>query len=122
MTLIYNKSKHKTLRQKLRSEVPTAERVLWNKLRRNQLNVKFRRQYGIGRYVSDLYNAEYKLVIELDGDSHFNPEAENYDAIRNEYMHNLGMSVLRFTNQDIMSNTDGVIAFILMHIDQLKSE
>ncbi len=122
MTLIYNKSKHKTLRQKLRSEVPTAERVLWNKLRRNQLNVKFRRQYGIGRYVCDFYNAEYKLVIELDGDSHFTPEAENYDAIRNEYMRNLRMSVLRFTNQDIMSNINGVIEFILMHIDQLKSE
>ena len=122
MTLIYNKSKHKTLRQKLRSEVPTAERVLWNILRRNQLNVKFRRQYGIGRYVCDFYNAEYKLVIELDGDSHFTPEAENYDAIRNEYMRNLRMSVLRFTNQDIMSNINGVIEFILMHIDQLKSE
>jgi very-short-patch-repair endonuclease len=122
MTLIYNKSKHKTLRQKLRSEVPTAERVLWNILRRNQLNVKFRRQYGIGRYVCDFYNAEYKLVIELDGDSHFTPEAENYDAIRNEYMRNLGMSVLRFTNQDIMSNINGVIEFILIHIDQLKSE
>lgn len=122
MTLIYNKSKHKTLRQKLRSEVPTAERVLWNKLRRNQLNVKFRRQYGIERYVCDFYNAEYKLVIELDGDSHFNPEAADYDAIRNEYMRNLGISVLRFTNQDIMSNIDGVIAFILIHIDQLKSE
>ena len=122
MTLIYNKSKHKTLRQKLRSEVPTAERILWNKLRRNQLKVKFRRQYGIGRYVCDFYNAEYKLVIELDGDSHFTPEAENYDAIRNEYMRNLRMSVLRFTNQDIMSNINGVIEFILMHIDQLKSE
>lgn len=122
MTLIYNKSKHKTLRQKLRSQVPTAERVLWNILRRNQLNVKFRRQYGIGRYVCDFYNAEYKLVIELDGDSHFTPEAENYDAIRNEYMRNLGMSVLRFTNQDIMSNINGVIEFILIHIDQLKSE
>lgn len=122
MTLIYNKSKHKTLRQKLRYEVPTAERVLWNILRRNQLNVKFRRQYGIGRYVCDFYNAEYKLVIELDGDSHFTPEAENYDAIRNEYMRNLGMSVLRFTNQDIMSNINGVIEFILIHIDQLKSE
>ncbi|MDD9179656.1 MULTISPECIES: endonuclease domain-containing protein [Aliivibrio] len=122
MTLIYNKSKHKTLRQKLRSDVPTAERILWNKLRRNQLNVKFRRQYGISRYVCDFYNAEYKLVIELDGDSHFTPEAENYDAIRNEYMHNLGMSVLRFTNQDVMSNIDSVLEYILMHIEQLKSE
>ncbi len=62
---------------------------LWFYLRKKQLGVKFRRQHGIGKYVVDFFCSERKLVIELDGDSHFSIEAQKYDEIRNLFIKKL---------------------------------
>ncbi len=67
--------------------MPIAEVILWNELQGGRLmNLKFRRQYGIGRYVVDFYCHKLKLVIEVDGNSHSSEKAKKYDKRRQEYI------------------------------------
>lgn len=105
----FNHKQQKLLRQQLRSNMPMSEKILWAKLRNQQLGVKFRRQHGIGRYIVDFYCAECALVVELDGDSHYQGNAQAYDKIRDEFMRSLGLRVLRFTNRQVTENLDGVV-------------
>jgi len=89
--------------------MPEAEKQLWQRIRKKQLGMKFRRQHGVGRYIADFYCSEYKLVIELDGDSHGSLEAQAYDAERNIFMLEIGLNVLRFTNQEVFTNIEGIL-------------
>ena len=87
----------------------STEKVLWSCLRANQLGVKFRKQHPIGPYITDFYARDVGLIVEVDGDTHFTPEAKSYDSIRTDYLHQLGLTVLRFTNLEILRQLDGVI-------------
>ena len=89
--------------------MPEAEKHLWQHIRKKQLGIKFRRQYGVGRYIADFYCPEYKLVIELDGDSHHTIEAQDYDNERNVFMQAIGLDILRFTNDEVFTNIEGVL-------------
>ena len=109
---VFNLKNQKTIRQQLRKIMPGPEQYLWQRLRNKQLGVKFRRQQGIGRYIVDFYCPECALVIELDGDSHYLEGAQEYDAIRDKFMAELQLSVLRFSNSDVMNNVNGVIEVI----------
>ncbi|AUV86828.1 endonuclease domain-containing protein [Vibrio campbellii] len=105
----FNLKYQKKIRSQLRSNMPKPEEVLWQKIRRKQLGVKFRRQHGIGRYIVDFYCAELNLVIEIDGDSHFSDEGKEKDTIRDSFMETLGIKVLRFTNEEVMKQTESVL-------------
>lgn len=106
----YNNSDRRTLRQKLRNDSPKAEQKLWEFLRGSQLNgLKFRRQYGIGPYVVDFYCPELRLAIEIDGDSHYEKGADIYDQKRQQFIERRNIRFLRFTNDDIYENLEGVI-------------
>ncbi len=109
---IFNKTEYKDRRKTLRHNATQPEQVLWQKLRAKQLGVKFRRQHGIGHYIVDFYSPEAKLVIELDGDSHFVENAPEYDAIRDAFMAALSLRVIRILNQDVMQNLAGVCEYI----------
>lgn len=114
----FNLHKYKDKRQVLRNESTKAEIMLWAKLKNgNFLNLKFRRQHGIGRYVTDFYCTKLRLVIELDGDSHLNEDAIEYDKIRTEYFNENRISVLRFTNTDVYKNINGVLESIKKFIE-----
>jgi len=91
-----------------------AEQALWQKIRFNQLGVKFRRQTPIGRYFVDFYCHEHGLVVELDGSQHVD-QAE-YDEQRTLYLHSLGLSVIRFWNNDVLLNMDAVLEEIMTSI------
>ncbi len=106
---IFNRQQQKLQRQQLRANMPMPEKILWAKIRNQQLGVKFRRQHGIGRYIVDFYCPEYALVIELDGDSHYQDDAQEYDTIRDEFMRSIDLQVLRFTNIDVMNNLESVV-------------
>nr|WP_050568412.1 endonuclease domain-containing protein [Vibrio jasicida] len=93
--------------------MPKPEEVLWQKIRRKQLGVKFRRQHGIGRYIVDFYCAELSLVIEIDGDSHFSTEGKEKDTKRDAFIETLGIKVLRFTNEEVMKQTESVLERII---------
>jgi very-short-patch-repair endonuclease len=100
MTKIFNVSEHKARRRALRNEMTEAESKLWSRIRGRQvLGYKFRRQYGIGSYIVDFFCTELKLALEVDGDSHFYPAAQDHDARRAAFIESLGIRILRFTNE-----------------------
>ena len=88
------------------------ERVLWRGLRGKQIGGhRFRRQHPIGKYIADFACIEQKLVIELDGGQH--QEQIAYDEQRTAYIQAQGWAVLRFWNNDVLNNLDGVLAAIM---------
>lgn len=99
---------HLKLRQKLRKEMTPPEQKLWAVLRGKKLEFKFRRQHPIGRYIADFYSRDAHLVVEIDGATHFEPEAIEYDRQRDRFMRSLGLDVLRFTTKEIYENLEGV--------------
>ena len=87
MSDILNRPDKKALRQELRSQIPTAEVILWSRLRgRRVLGKKFRRQYSVGPYVLDFYCPEVRLAVEVDGDSHCLPDAARQDRERQAWV------------------------------------
>ena len=95
----------------LRNELTPAERKLWAYLRKDSLGVKFRRQYAIGPYIADFCCIPKKLIIELDGSQHL--EQEEYDRQRSEFLQSRGFRVLRFWNNDVLNDLNGVMTVIL---------
>lgn len=109
MSQIFNQHQRKKLRQQLRNNAPDPERLLWFKLKGKQCyGLKFRRQCGIGQYVVDFYCPRKKLVVEIDGDTHYIGNAASYDQVRDNYLKSLGLKVLHFTNLDVQQNLVGV--------------
>lgn len=91
-----------------------AEKRLWEGLRAHRSGMHFRRQHPIGdRFVTDFYCVQARLCIEIDGDSHAEPDQERYDAERTARITELGYRVLRFRNVDVMKNLAGVVEAIL---------
>jgi len=112
----YNKNL-KTLGRNLRSNLTDAEKLLWSKIRRKQIkNHQFFRQKPIGKYIIDFYCKEAGLVIEIDGGQHYENSNIIKDREREEYLKNLGLKIIRFTNLDILKNIDNVIASIYREI------
>jgi very-short-patch-repair endonuclease len=116
MRTIHDLPESRVKRRILRKEMTPQERKLWARIRRNQLGVKFRRQHSIGRYIVDFYCPEKHVVLEIDGGQHF--ERRCYDAERTKYLESLGMTVLRFWNNEINENIEGVILKITKEIGE----
>ncbi len=96
--------------REMRKGMPAAEVALWNRLRGDQLGVRFRRQHRIGSYIADFFAHAVKLVVEVDGDSH--DERRDYDEKRTYWMSRKGLNVVRFTNEDVLNNLDAVMQSI----------
>jgi very-short-patch-repair endonuclease len=110
--LPYNKNLKQPSRQ-LRENMTDAERHLWVKIRRKQLKgYQFYRQKPIGDYIVDFFCPRAKLVIEVDGGQHYSGEGSEYDSIRDEYLRSLGLRVMRFSNTDVLTRTEGVVESI----------
>ncbi|HEY9892444.1 MAG TPA: DUF559 domain-containing protein [Candidatus Sericytochromatia bacterium] len=83
MTKLFNKTTEKLKRQQLRTNMTKAEALIWQKLRCKQIeNCKFRNQYSVEQFVLDFYSPEIKLAREIDGESHFQEGAAQYDNER----------------------------------------
>ena len=93
--------------QKLRKEMTGEERHLWYDFLRSY-PVQFKRQQPIGNYIVDFYCFKAKLIIELDGSQHCEPEALEYDRRRTAFLEERGYLVLRYSNLDVMRNFAGV--------------
>jgi len=117
MTILYNKSKTLEKRKSLRRNQTPQENILWAHLRRNKYEVKFKRQYSVGPYVLDFYSPRNKLAIEIDGSQHI--ENKEYDNERSRYLLILGIKVIRFWNNEINVNIDGVINKIISELNSL---
>ncbi len=94
----------------LRGNMTEAEKALWRVLRREQLGVKFRRQVAVGPYIVDFLCHPAKLVIELDGGQH--AEARGYDEKRSRFIEGEGFDVLRFWNNEVLENIEGVLQVV----------
>lgn len=95
----------------LRKQMTPQERHLWYDFLRNY-PVKVYRQRVISNFIVDFYCASAKLVIELDGSQHYEPQGMAYDAERTAILQNLGLQVVRFSNRDIDRNFDGVCTYL----------
>jgi very-short-patch-repair endonuclease len=96
--------------RQLRAEETEAEAALWPLLRNRKLiGCKFRRQVPIGRYVADFYCHERKLVVELDGGAHSDPDQRLHDQNRDTFLRSLGLRILRFSNEEALGAPDKVL-------------
>jgi very-short-patch-repair endonuclease len=106
--------------RQLRREMTPAETRLWARLQDRQLDgAYFRKQHAVGRFILDFFCAKAKLVVEIDGDTHADPNQIAYDAERTQWLcEQRHYRVIRFTNRDVHRNIEGVLERIL---EELKN-
>jgi len=97
-----------------------AEKKLWSFLRDNQLGVKFRRQFPIGQHVLDFYCHEAKLNVEVDGAGHYSDDGTRDDENRDTDLERQGIKVLRFSNAEVLEQTDALADDILEEVRASK--
>ncbi len=107
--------------EELRNKSTPAEELLWNHLNNSSEGIKFRRQHPCALYVLDFYCHELKLCIEIDGSIHQQEEVKQNDQRREQLIAELGISILRFTNDEVFQNTAQVIQQIHSKIKQLQT-
>src|SRR5260221_4179227 len=109
MTQEFNQPRTKATRRNLRATMPKAEVMLWSKLKgRVLLGCKFRRQFGIGPYTVDFFSPDIELAIELDGEIHHRPGRQGCDCARDAMIRAYGIRIIRFSNNDVYENLEGV--------------
>ena len=101
----------------LRKQSTDAEKLLWSNLRSHQMfGFQFRRQEPIGRYIVDFVCYRRRLIIELDGGHH--QEQAGYDSERTDWLSQRGFKVIRFWNDDVVDNIDGVLDAIYLALQE----
>ena len=104
--------------KELRSNMTKAEKLLWEQLRKKQVDAyTFRRQHPIFRFIADFYCHKAKLVIEVDGDIH--ELQKDYDIGRTEELSDLGLKVIRFTNEEVINDIESVIDKIKLELNSI---
>ena len=99
----------KTFARENRRNATEAEALLWEYLRNNALGVKFLRQHVIGDYIVDFVSRQDGLVLEVDGAYHSEPLQKKDDIQREQVLEQMGYHVIRFTNEEVLYNTERVI-------------
>jgi very-short-patch-repair endonuclease len=105
----------------MRHPLTTAESKVWNHVRNHQRGPKIRRQHPIDRFIADFYCPQVKLIIEIDGDSHSNPDQASYDLERTSYLQAGGYTVIRFPNHQVENDLDTVLEIIQNKIIELSA-
>ena len=104
----------------MRSDMTEAERRLWQAIRaRRLMGLRFRRQIVLGDYIVDFVCPSHRLIIELDGSQHGEDDAAFYDDRRTKWLEEEGYTVLRFWNDDVMRDLDGVCSHIVGVVEKL---
>jgi very-short-patch-repair endonuclease len=93
---------------------------LWGYLRRKRMGVKFKRQVPVGQYILDFFALEVGLAVEVDGGQHMTPEQKIRDQKRTEFLERHGITVVRYSNRDVVSNIEGVLNHLMDVIKNLK--
>lgn len=104
----------KPLAEDMRNHPTPSEAKLWDKLNKKKLGVKFRRQHIIDQFIVDFYSIEAQLVIEIDGKVH--DAQQERDAERSIILQSLGLTILRFTNEQVDSSLDKVVSTIIQFL------
>jgi cyclase len=101
--LIFHRAKE------LRNQLTHAERILWGYLKNKPSGYKFRQQHPIGIFIADFYCHKLKLIIEVDGLVHGREEVRASDQERQKILEQEGIKVIRFTNEEVLKNVEGII-------------
>jgi len=104
--------------ERLRKNMTTSERKLWDFLRHKPNGFKFRRQHPFGIYILDFYCHKTQLAIEIDGEYHERQEQKKLDQTRTEYINQFGITELRFKDEEVFEQFDFVIEKILSFCNQ----
>ncbi len=109
----------RTFARALRKRSTEAEKLLWSRLRGRRFDgIKFKRQVPIADYIVDFIALDLKLIIEVDGGQH--DERAAYDAERTRILQEWGYHVIRFWNNDVLSNIDGVLEVIMQELQLIR--
>ena len=117
--IIYYRKANKAFARKLRNESTYAEALLWKYIRNRSLGVQFHRQVPLDKFIVDFYCHELKLAIEIDGITHEGSEAEQRDETRQKRLEDLGVSFIRFADNDVKTNIQGYYTALQMKVDEL---
>jgi very-short-patch-repair endonuclease len=105
--------------RELRKEQTPAEQILWRRLRNRALGgIKFRRQHAIGRFIVDFFAPEYRVAIELDGETHGRTQEE--DRARDEELTALGLTVIRAWNPMVFDDLDCLLENIWLRCEEIR--
>lgn len=120
VTLFYNAKPHIFEKAKMLRETMTpSEKILWEHLKgKKVLNLRFRSQHPIDRFIADFYCHPLKLVIEVDGGIHKSREQKEYDFNREAELNSWGIKVIRFKNEEVEHN----IALVILEIERICVE
>jgi len=105
----------------LRRESTNAERLFWIQVKNKTLGYKFRRQFNIGRYIVDFYCHELKLIVEIDGFTHDDEDVQKKDVLRQRYLEDLGYKMIRYTDDQVLNDTEATIQDLKNKCDELSS-
>ena len=109
--------------QELRKNETDAEKILWERLRNNQLKgYKFRRQHPISLFIADFYCHQLKLIVEIDGEYHNLPEQIEKDLERTQILESNGLQLIRFNNEEVQENLENVITKITSKINEIIAQ
>jgi len=118
--IMYYNSKNINLAKKMRSNMTKEEVKLWNIVRRKKFyGYKFKRQVLIGNYIVDFLCPDKSLIVEIDGGQHNEDSELQNDIKRTDYLNKQGYTVIRFWNNDIWDNIDGVCARLKEELDNI---
>ena len=104
----------------LRKNMTVAEKIIWERLCKNKLGVRIRRQHPLWKYIADYYCHELNFIIEIDGGIHLSNENKEYDIGRDITLNEFGIEVIRFTNDQVITEIEHVIEVIEEKITKLK--
>jgi very-short-patch-repair endonuclease len=112
---VHNLKFFRQVRKDLRKTSTPQERILWSRLRGKNFEYVFKRQQSIGNFIADFYCSKKKLIIEIDGSQHL--DNKEYDQERTNYFESLGIKVIRFWNNEVNNNLNGVILKIIEELE-----
>ncbi len=93
--------------------------MFWFQVRNNALEYKFRRQFSIDRFITDFYCNRLRLIVEIDGINHESEKTQQYDKQRQERLEDLGYTVIRYTDEEVLCDTESVVRHLLQTIESL---
>ena len=106
----------------LRANMTVPEKLLWEHIKENKLEFKFRRQHPYSYYIFDFYCHQLKIIIEIDGPNHNTDRQNWYDKSKDKYLQDFGFTILRFSNQEVLNNISDVISEIKLAIENIKNQ
>ena len=122
MTRHYNKKSEQEKRRSLRQNMTYCEKIVWLNIRKKQLGYRFLRQYSVDHFVIDFYCPELKLALEVDGESHNNPEQKKYDIKRQKYLEAFNIKFVRIKDEDLLGNPNNAFNKLKDAIKHLEKE